>query len=134
MENHNSRKKKPDLLGRNVRAEKNFLRFRRNSHKTTMVMFPSINQIFNENGKPHPTKQKLHLPCRVEKFVPKIIFTDFNETHTKQQWRCYHPLPKFSSKMENHNSRNKNPTCWVEKFEPKTIFSDFDETHTKQQW
>ena len=58
------KKQKRDLQGRKVRAENNFLRFRRNSHKTTMVMLQSITQIFIKNGKPQPKKQKPDLPGR----------------------------------------------------------------------
>ena len=64
-------KQKPDLPSRKFRAENNFLRFRRNSHKRTMVMLPSTTQIIIENGKPQLTKKKTRLAgpkcsCRKE--------------------------------------------------------------------
>ena len=47
---------RPDTTGLKVRAVNNFLRFRRNSPKTTMVVSLSITQILSEIWKPELTK------------------------------------------------------------------------------
>ena len=68
------------------------------------------------------------------KFVPKKIFSDFNENFTKQQWACPQPVCKFSTETGKRNSENGSPDVHDRKFVPKKIFSDFDENFTKQQW